>query len=367
LAFIQDKALLHAAFPSLAEKLTPMASAYGLKELKLPDSLRTIVLDSPTLVEGVLSSLLSSLDLDKNAVLAVSLDAEWNVSRHIGVSIIQIAPHSQPNEIYIIPVRLQAYVSSPYKLHIQVHKFGGQLPQSLLRLLISDQVFKIGSSIKADFTRLKKQFSQLEKQRSFNIIDLKEYCIRRGVIPRKGSGGLDILLEKTAGMYLCKDENLRRSEDWESREIRPDLLQYAALDVYASHIVFERVTVIAPQATVDADTAPGTRIILLLQDGGAPAAYGKVADTQPTTLGHVRVKVPTKSRLVVDIDHLLVPSASAILHLLPGERHGKAKAGTFTLGQLRDMSGSCIFQVVASVSHLKLDTESNNFSLVRDP
>ena len=100
--------MLHAAFPSLAEKLTPMASAYGLKELKLPDTLQTVVLNSPTLVEGVFSSSLSSLDSDKNAVLAVSLDAEWNISRRIGVLIIQIAPHSQPNEIYIIPVRLQA-------------------------------------------------------------------------------------------------------------------------------------------------------------------------------------------------------------------------------------------------------------------
>ena len=132
------------------------------------------------------------------------------------------------------------------------------MPQSLLRLLISDQVFKIGSSIKADFTRLKKQFPQLEKQRSFNVIDLKEYCTQQGIIPCKGSGALDILLEKTSGMYLSKDENLRRSEDWETREIRTDLLQYAALDVYASHIVFEKATEIAPPASVDADTAPGT-------------------------------------------------------------------------------------------------------------
>ena len=81
-----------------------MASAYGLKELKLPDSLRTIVLDSPTLVEGMLSSLFFPLDSNKNAVLAVSFDAEWNLSRRVGVSIIQIAPHSLPNKIYIIPV-----------------------------------------------------------------------------------------------------------------------------------------------------------------------------------------------------------------------------------------------------------------------
>ena len=86
-----------------------MASAYGLKELKLPDSLCTIVLDSPTLVEGVLSSLFFPLDSDKNTVLAVSLDAEWNISCRVGVSIIQIAPHSQPDEIYIIPVCSHSY------------------------------------------------------------------------------------------------------------------------------------------------------------------------------------------------------------------------------------------------------------------
>ena len=229
----------------------------------------------------------------------------------------------------------------------------------MLRLLISDQVFKIGSSIKADFTRLKKQFPQLEKQKSFNVIDLKEYCTRRGVIPRKGSGALDILLEKTAGMYLSKDEHLRKSEDWETREIHSDLLQYAALDVYASRIVFEKATEIAPPACVDVDTAPGTRIVLLVQDGGVPAAYGKVAVTQPTSLGHVRVKVPTKSRIVIEIDNLVMPSASATLHLLPGGRRGKAKAGTYTLGQLHDMSGSDVFQVVASLSHLRFDTESH--------
>jgi hypothetical protein len=59
---------------------------------------------TPSLVEGDLSSLFSPLDLDKNMHLCVSLDAEWNVSRRVGVSIIQIAPHSRPDEIYIISV-----------------------------------------------------------------------------------------------------------------------------------------------------------------------------------------------------------------------------------------------------------------------
>jgi hypothetical protein len=101
----QDKPLLKFAFPSLFENLTPIAAAHGLDSLHLPASISLMVLDTPNLVEGVLSSLLSPLDLHEDMYLCVSLDAEWNVSRRVGVSIIQIAPHSRPDEIYIIPVR----------------------------------------------------------------------------------------------------------------------------------------------------------------------------------------------------------------------------------------------------------------------
>jgi hypothetical protein len=49
-------------------------------------------------------------------------------------------------------------------------------------------VFKVGSAIKGDITRLKKQFPQLAEQTSFNTIDLKEYAIQRGIILQKQSG-----------------------------------------------------------------------------------------------------------------------------------------------------------------------------------
>jgi len=99
----KDKPLLKTAFPSLFENLTPVAVAHGLESLDLPTSTHIRVLNTPNLVEGVLSSLIAPLDLDENAHLCISLDAEWNVSRRVGVSIIQIAPHSEPDSIYIIP------------------------------------------------------------------------------------------------------------------------------------------------------------------------------------------------------------------------------------------------------------------------
>ena len=108
-----------------------------------------------------------------------------------------------------------------------------------MQLLISNHVFKIGSSIKSDLTQVKKQFPQLANQVSFNTIDLKDYCLRRGIISRKESGSLDHLLEKTTQMYLSKDENLRKTEDWEVKKLCADLLHYAAKDVFASRIIYE--------------------------------------------------------------------------------------------------------------------------------
>jgi hypothetical protein len=79
-----------------------MAVAHGLKPLELPTTLKVEFLGTIALVEAVLSSLMAPLDNDPDHCMCVSLDAEWNVSRTMGVSIIQIAPHSEPNSVFII-------------------------------------------------------------------------------------------------------------------------------------------------------------------------------------------------------------------------------------------------------------------------
>ena len=239
---------------------------------------------------------------------------------------------------------------------IQVHRYHS-LPVSLLRILVSNQVFKIGSNIKGDITRLQKQFPQLVNQTSFNVIELKEYCIQRGVISRKESGALDKLLEKTAHMYLSKDNILRKNDGWESRHIPPDMLRYATLDVYASRIIFDAATMIAPIEYITHETPHETRVVILVHEGGATAAYGKIAACQPKSLGSVRVATPGKNRLVVDVNEVVCPSAAAILHLLPATSPGKTKAGALTYGQLQAANSSLdsTFQVVIPISLLAFD------------
>ena len=107
-------------------------------------------------------------------------------------------------------------------------------------LLVSSKVFKVGSAIKGDFTQLAKQFPQLNNYQSFNVIDLEDYCIQWGIISCKYPGSLDALLSKRVGKYLPKDVLFCKHEEWDVRQIHPEYLQYAALDVFASHLIFEK-------------------------------------------------------------------------------------------------------------------------------
>ncbi|KAJ7431662.1 hypothetical protein B0H11DRAFT_1941390 [Mycena galericulata] len=333
-----DKALFYGVWPTLSQKLTPMATAHGLGLLELPQNLDIKILETPARVEALCASLMASVDDDAKSHLCVSLDAEWNVSRTVGVSIVQIAPHSMPGCIYIVPV----------------HKFT-TLPPSFLRLLISNRVFKTGVGVKGDLTRLKKQFPQLAEQGSFNIIDLKEYAVQRGIIGRQDSGALDVLVKKVLGKHLVKDDPIRKSEDWEG-SLRPEMKTYAALDVFASRLVFEEISKIPPIDAVTIDSPVGTPVALLVQEGGAIAAYGKISAVQPPSFAGIRVHTPNRNRILVDVDSVLIPSAAAIFHQLPtSSKTKRTAAGAYTFAQLQSASSSSTFCVVASLSLLSFD------------
>ncbi|KAG6849717.1 hypothetical protein H0H93_006014 [Arthromyces matolae] len=335
---VKDTKLLCTAFPSLAKDLSPTRVSGDLEELVLPAGVDVSFLPNIDLCEKILSPLMTPLDIDPDAYLCISLDAEWNVSRRVGVSILQLAPHSDPDHIFIIPI----------------HRFG-TLPPTLLRILISDRVFKIGVSVDGDLSRLKKQFPQLSQQVNFNTIDLKKFCIDRGLIGRKDPASLAKLVEKLHGQRLVKDDNIRRSEEWELHVLSQEHLSYAALDVFASRLTFEKANHMKPLDRVNFDTPGGTRVSIRAQEGGEIVAHGIIASVQPLSLGRVRVKTSTRSRLVIDVTSMLNSSAAMILHVGSGPNTTNTKSGALTLGQLQaasQSSGTDIFQVVIPVDLL---------------
>jgi hypothetical protein len=140
-----------------------------------------------------------------------------------------------------------------------------------------------------------------------------------------------VLTKKLLGMFLEKDDSIRRSEGWESSPLSSKFLQYAAYDVLASRLVFEKCSKLALLQQVQITLSAGTRVAILVQKGGEIAAYGTIAEHQPKSLGNVRVKVPSQK--------------------------GKTKSGALTFGQLQNASSSTSFQIVCLLSHLILDLQ----------
>ncbi|KZT32687.1 hypothetical protein SISSUDRAFT_1133021 [Sistotremastrum suecicum HHB10207 ss-3] len=343
---IKDKQLLHTAFPSLASGVVPPIASRGLDILKLPEQTEIHILNTLTLIDTRISALLLPLDEDPVASLCVSIDAEWNISRKIGVSLLQIAPHSMPNHIYIIPL----------------HKFP-QLSPALIRLFTNPRVFKVGSAVKGDFKRLRKQFAELSNHTTstFNLIELKAYAIRCGIIARHESGALHMLAEKLLKKYLPKDDTLRKTDDWEHPNLSEDLKNYAALDVFASRLLFEKMSTMLPFMRVNPETPGGTRVAVLVQGGGDVAAYGVISPTQPAFVGDVRVSQPNNQRVVVDVHEVVRPSAAAVLHL-SRTQHSRTSSGALTFGDLKRQAGSLPFQMVTPLSMLEFDIRDSNTS-----
>lgn len=228
----------------------------------------------------------------------------------------------------------------------------------MLRLLIHDRIFKVGSNVKGDLTRLKKQYTQLATQKAFSVIELKDYVAKRGLIGRKDTASLASLCERVLGAYLPKEDDTRLSNDWEVSPLPQQLKNYAALDVHASRLIFARASEVLPMREVAHDTAAATRVAVIVDIGGEVSAYGKVATNPPKTISGIRVNVPTKSRIAIEIDEVVLPTAAAILHLHPRTASSKTKAGAFTLGELHSASPGSTFLAVMPVSHVVFDYRS---------
>ncbi|KAK7034460.1 hypothetical protein R3P38DRAFT_2772507 [Favolaschia claudopus] len=207
-------------------------------------------------------------------------------------------------------------------------------PSGIYHGKLGYQSFKLHrTQSRTQFTSFQWQFTQLENQ-TINVIDLKQFAIQRALIEKKDSGSLDSLAAKFLGVFLSKNRSLRTGEHWEQSVIAPDLLNYAALDVYASRLIFDELSKTAALQRVQHDTPPGTRVALLAREGGAIAAYGQISHVQTSTYAGVRI---TKSRVLV-----VIPSAAAILHFAPTNTSAqtKTKSDTLTLSHLRSLSNS---------------------------
>ncbi|KAL7410044.1 hypothetical protein BDY24DRAFT_444398 [Mrakia frigida] len=277
----KDKGLLLQVFPSLGTNLAPMATVYGLQELKLPSSTKIVVLNNKEVVQSVFASIMSPLeDLeDPTELICASIDAEEDLHHP------DILTRTSPS----LPRQLP-----PPRAGLQDRfQRQGDLPSDL------------GSQ-------------------PFTIIDLKDFARRQGLLPSNESGSLDALASKVLGKFLPKDSSVRTTDDWERKVLSDEQKTYAALDVHASRCIFEKARESPTILPFHSSPQAGTSVAILLQIGGVVTAYGSVADEQPDRLGDVQVRTGGQDRIIVDVKEVLVPAAGAVLHVSSNGKEGKS-------------------------------------------
>jgi hypothetical protein len=109
----QDSSLLLPIFPSLSKDIVTEAERCNLEEITLPESVNVVVLDEFSKIQLTMGSLIEPLHSDPNAIVVAFVDAEWNISRHIGVSCFQVQVEHQPDTIFVFRVS---------SLHFQLHE-----------------------------------------------------------------------------------------------------------------------------------------------------------------------------------------------------------------------------------------------------
>jgi hypothetical protein len=100
---LQDSSLLLPIFPSLSRDVMSPGELLGLKSLVMPDSVMPVVVDNATEMQLVLGGIVMDIE-NRNTTEVVFMDAEWNISRNIGVSCIQLYFESVPEKIFIFRV-----------------------------------------------------------------------------------------------------------------------------------------------------------------------------------------------------------------------------------------------------------------------
>lgn len=180
-----------------------------------------------------------------------------------------------------------------------------KLPTSLLVLLRSQRVRKVGVHIKADLTRLYKDCGFLNSHELpfVGAVELGQMAKERNVTDST-KVSLSDLAAAVLKRNLSKDLSIRLSTEWDSPSLSEAHQVYAALDAYASWSIFDAFISIPIAGPVTSETPPGTEVQLLSRSGNIPVAYGFVARHQPKQHNGVNV---TKTRTIITVKAIKVP------------------------------------------------------------
>jgi ribonuclease D len=121
-------------------------------------------------------------------------------------SLIQLATH---NDVFLFRISYAGFTSS------------------LIRILESDKILKVGVAVKQDIGELQ----QLKSFRPSAFVELQEYSSQFGITDNSLKKMAAIVL----GKYISKSQRL---SDWEAKQLKMSQLQYAATDAWVSRAIY---------------------------------------------------------------------------------------------------------------------------------
>ncbi|KIK31684.1 hypothetical protein CY34DRAFT_33571, partial [Suillus luteus UH-Slu-Lm8-n1] len=295
-----DKSALEQAFPSLLYDVSPVPSS-ALDDLALPDGWHVCRLGSTFQINSRMNCLMDELrGVDDEGELFVAMDLEWPVDRETGIyGKVSLISFAYEKAVYLIP---------PKKQVAQYTQDDGclKLPSSLLVVLRSKRIRKIGVQVKGDLTRLYNDcgFSNSDELPFAGALELGPMAKDRNITDR-ARVSLSDLTGLVLQQHLPKDESVRVSTRWDDPELSSEQETYAALDVYAAWAIYKKFSTIPSIGPVTPSTPAGTQVQLMSRVGGLPVAYGYITRHQPKQFDGVNV---TKTRVVVTIISITVPA-----------------------------------------------------------
>lgn len=274
-----DKRFLESIFDSLKviqevprQQETANSNANRLF-LRLPNDVEVDYLNRDVgLIIRKMKDLNDKLTVERNAgkPSVIGLDTEWNVNddpHYDQVDVIQIA-HGNTVDV----------------LHIDRSWLA--LPKELVDVLVNADITKVGRSIGVDFSRLNNRFGIECKTK----LELGSFCSARQLIST-GTMSLSDISLCILGAPL--DKGPQRSA-WNMADLSPDLLNYAAIDAWASLAIYSVAANHLPVGNRVLPTCPvGSFVDVMPPRNSQAVAYGEIVVNGSTaTVRITKVYVP---------------------------------------------------------------------------
>ncbi|KAF7324049.1 3'-5' exonuclease domain-containing protein [Mycena kentingensis (nom. inval.)] len=306
-----DKPMLEKLFASLREGVSPVEKHSNLPMFIDPPCVENPdVLDSETSINNVCRSILS--EVPENGTLVVGFDSEWNL---------EVAPYGA-----VTGRGPPAVIQIAFKDRVYVFQIGemlgrGRLPTELLNLLKSPQILKAGRQVNGDL----QQLASAAKQPVSSFcggVDLLTFAKSRFLITRGNMSLVDLFAE-IFKQCLPKHDTERISSSWSDAELSPAQLRYAARDAHASLLLYLEINKAPIPITMNANTKPGTPILLLTDDRKRVAARGVISSSTSTTLNGINI---SKTRTIVTVQEILLPAVAINVNTKSGAKRKALKS-----------------------------------------